>query len=322
MYSPYLYGRDAELAAIVARSTDFGAPQQIVPVLEPALRPDGDVTRYVNKLTRSLDALKANGAVAYVVANPDVGRFQDPTIRAQWLAGMAQPLGDPGSTRPTFKVRAGATTKAVSAFAGAHPGRDLGIVVANERTLPAAHLAGALTGRDVVVFLLPNVDSADFVAAFGSSKVVRVMDNFAAQVRNADYSGSELFANNHLTHTASGLGGFADFTVLPPTVSFSGGRTGAAVVHLTFEESNQDFWVEHFVSDETDVAQGTFQSKLLEALAHLHGVLTSNPHRFVASPALADYAAQLTSGNATSQGKNKQLQIEHHLFLVARHLRL
>jgi hypothetical protein len=42
--------------------------------------------------------------------------------------------------------------------------------------------------------------------------------------------------------------------------------------------------------------------------------------KFAASPALAEYRGMAASRNATSPTKNKQLEITHHLYVIARRL--
>src|SRR5690349_12942319 len=102
MYYPYLYGRAAELDAVAAAAGDLGAPQEIVPVIEPAYKPDGVLGRYVRKLAQTLATLQNNGAVAYVVTNPHQGIFASQAQVTKWQHDMAGLLADPKMVRPAF----------------------------------------------------------------------------------------------------------------------------------------------------------------------------------------------------------------------------
>lgn len=312
MYFPYLYGRQAELSALCDAVTNFGSPQRIIPVIEPAM-PAG-------KLKRALAQFKSAGAQTYLVVNPSLHQLGSPVAQAQWSTDIGPEVADPKLIRPTLKETKATTIADISNFVAAYPGRDLGLVVSSNR-LPVANVAGAIGARNVLVLVKPGVDSLGYAGQLGSSRVVAISDNFPAQARNADYSGEEWLASNHLAYVAAGQSGFSDFTVLPGQFSASGGPVGAVAFHLTFKQpSTDDFWIQHFVSDEQAQYVSTPQAKLLEAVVHLQAQISATPSRFVASPAIANYLTQLSTGNSTNLTNNKRLQIVHHLYEVARHL--
>lgn len=318
MYFPYFYAREAELNALAHRAAHLGSPQQIVPILEPAAKPSSNVGRYARKIERTLAGLSKHNATAYLVTNPHLGTFSDSTQAAQWLAAAtAGPLSPVGSTHPAFKIRSATTLPELEAFASTYTGRSLGLIVSEQASVTAADIHQTFAGESVRLFLFPKVDPDEYDLTFGKSSVVRVGDNFNTQARNADYIGEEVFGKNHLTYKAGGRPGFSDWTVLPPTVTFSGGPIGAAVIHLTFLDTNSVVWVQHFVSDETSVSEGNFQSKLLEAIAHASAAIAAQPSKFLSTDAISDYQAQGLSSQATSPARNKQLQLEHHLSVVA-----
>lgn len=312
MYFPYLYGRQAELAALCDVAVGgFGAPQQIIPLIEPAAP--------ANKLKRALAKFKAAGVLAYLVVNPSLHQLATPGAQAQWSTDIGPEVTDAKLVRPTLKERPGTSLAHISAFVAAYPGRDLGLVVTSNK-LAASDVAKALSGSKTIVFLLPGVDPLGYVGQLGASKVVTVSDNFPQQARNADYAGEEWLASNHLTYVAAGQPGFSDFTVLPGPFSASGGPVGAVAFHLTFKQAGGEFWIQHFVSDERTQYVSTAQAKLLEAIKHLETQIAATPSRFVSSTAIANYLNQLSTGSSTNLTNNKRLQIVHHLSEVAGHL--
>lgn len=318
MYFPYMYGRGAELSAIRTSARLFGDRGAITPVLEPALKPDGQLDPYVRQFSRTIDELRNNKASAYVIANPHQGIFTSDEDVSAWQSQMLLVYSDSSVVKPTFKVTSRTVSSEVTEFAQQYSGQEMGLVVADENAVTAADLATPFQDESVRVFLLPGVDSNAYITAFEGNGILRVKESFRAQARNADYAGTEHFTSDHLpVNESDGAVDFSDFTVLPSTMSFTGGRTGAAVIHLTYVTDNGSFWIEHFVSDVVDIKQGTFQSKLLEAIEHMHAALRADPTRFEPTGTIGDYLTQRTTGQATSQGKNKQLQIEHHLQLVA-----
>jgi hypothetical protein len=313
MYFPYLYGRQAELSAVRCCSTDFGKPQKIYPVIEPAVPAS-------KGLIKTLVKLKADQAAAYVIVNPSLYKLSDAASQAQWATDVALYVADPQLVRPTLKERAATTASDIASFVAAHPGRALGLVLGSER-ISGPNVASAIGTNNVMVFLLPGVDALSYAAAVGAHRIVSVRDNFTQQTRNADYHGDEWFTNQHQTFAAAGQPGYGDFTVLPAAFNAGGGPIGAAAFHLTFKDpSTQEFRIQHFVSDEVQQYVSTGPVKLLEAIAHLQAQINATPHRFESSPALTSYLSQLSTGNATSPANNKSLQIQHHLFAVARHL--
>lgn len=312
MYYPYLYGRQAELNAATGLIQEFGAPQQIFPLLEPVNAGD--------KLTRAVQKVQDAGASVYVVVNPHQGDFRQETARAKWREQLARTLDDRSTVRPVLNELPTTGFDDIKQFLSDHDGLDAGVILNSSRIRPA-ELADLLEGRSVVVFVRSGANVAGYSAVLGASKIVEVCDNFNAQERNADYAGEEWLGNNHLTYLDAGHRGFSDFTVLPGKYESGGGPIGAAAIHLTYKnEDDNSFWVQHFISDETDRNVGNTSSKLLEALNHLKTQIDSTPNRFEQSPALNSYLEQLATGRPTNLPKSKELQISHHIFTVAKHL--
>jgi hypothetical protein len=308
-YYPYLYARQAELKAIETTADRFGSPQTIWPLLEPVDPPA--------QLQRTLGRMAAVGRGVYLVANPGLGGLGDPAAGLAWEAQLAPQMAAL-TLRPTFKQWPTTSIADVQAFFAVHANRPTGLILTSDK-LDHAALTAAIAGCPVTIFATSGT-----ALALGSSisPTVLVSDNFNAQERNSDYDGIEWLSSTHIGSASTGAPGFSDYTILPAVFKPGGGPVGAAAIHLTFQESDDTFWVQHFISDEIDRNVGNFQSKLLEAITHLQSQIALTANRFTMTPPVATYLGYLATGNATNQSNNKTLQISHHLHMAANYLGL
>lgn len=308
-YYPYLHGRQAELTAIQATAEQFGAPQRVWPLVEPV--------DPAPKLVRALSELTGKGLGAYLVVNPSRGALATPTAKGAWLAAVSPAIAASHLVRPTFREDASTTIEEIRSFVESYSGRELGLVLVSDKLAPAP-LAAVLAGANVTIFATAGA----LALATKLGTTVHIRDNFRPQARNADYEGVEWLGNNHVGHAPPGTIGFSDYTILPSAFALGGGPVGAAAIHLTYREEDDSFWVQHFVSDERDRALGTFQSKLLEAIAHLHAQISATPGRFIETEALKAYLVDLSAGSTTNPSMNKARLISHHLLTVTNYLAL
>jgi hypothetical protein len=249
MYFPYLYDKQSELLALRRLAGNFGAPQKIVPVVEPINAARG--------LERLYDEFRSLGDVAYVVVNPHQQSLADFAALATWRTATASSFADTTVFRPTFKEISGTTAAELAAFVSSNTNRPIGVILTTGQ-LPVAAVAAALAGSDYLVFATVGADRVALTSTLGAARVVEVNDRFPAQRTNADYSGEEWFSRDHMDYAMNGHVGFSDYTVLPAKPSKrGGGAPGAVAVHLTYEATGGDVWIQHFVSDETDRSIGT-----------------------------------------------------------------
>jgi len=312
LYFPYLFDKQSELLAIRGMAGDFGSPQKIVPLVEPVSAVSG--------LKRLYTAFRESGDFAYIIANPHQLTLADSTALTAWETAAAPLLADKDVFRPVFKERAGTTKADIVAFLAKYNGRPIGLLITTGH-LPVADIQSALGTSDSLVFMTTGADRVALVSALGAGKIVEVNDRFPAQRVNADYAGEEWFSRDHLDYfTVHGYVGFSDYTILPATPTKGGGAPGAVAVHLTYKAFDSSIWVQHFVSDETDRNVGTAGSKLLEAIDHLATENHTHANKFDKSPAFNSYLAWAANRANTSLGKNKELEISHHIYVMAKRL--
>lgn len=313
MYYPYLYGRQAELNAAtgMAQKKDN---QQVFPLFEPVSDIEGN-----DKLERALRKMQTTMTSTYLVVNPHQGDFRQESNRNTWSEKIGDILSGLTEVRPVFNETPTTTLAEIQGFLRDNKGKDAGVILSSSRIRPA-DLQDYIEDEKVVLFIRAGADVAGYSRTLDPSSIVEIRDNFNSQERNADYSGEEWLSNNHLTYREAGHRGFSDYTMLPGKYEPGGGPIGAAAIHLTYKNSDDTFWVQHFVSDEIDRNVGNTSSKLLEALEYLQKQVNLTPSRFEASPALDNYLKQLLTGQPTNLPKSKELQVSHHLFTVAKHL--
>ncbi len=306
MYFPYLYGRRAELLALRDVAPHL-TRWKTTPVIEPANLDPGD-------LVRCLQGLDAEGASCCLIVNPSQGQFTAGGL-APWLAKIRGFVANPAVVRPTFQVFGAGDRPALQVFLRNHHGRDVAVVV-RTADLPPAALATDLAGSSAIVFLHARSNPGAYARALPRGAAVEVAPRFNVQARNADYNGPEWLTSSHQTYLADGLPGFSDFGPLPPTFSLRGGQAAAVAIHLTYEEGDGSIWVQHFVSDSTEIGDGDVTSKMAEATKKVFDAVRADPTKFVVSPGVQAYIDQHATRRPTNLTMNKRQQISHHLATV------
>ena len=309
-YFPYLYGRQGETRAIEDMAGRLGSPQTIVPIIEP-------VVENVLDLSRALDELKAKGNSVYLIVNPSRYKLQTTDAVERWKSSVAAYVADPALVRPTIELRSGVTAADLKGFLKSNVGREVGVSVRTSHIAPSV-VASITKGLPVLHFLHASADPAGYSSAVGVSRAVEVRDSFRAEVRNADYSGEEIFTTAPSLFAKEGRVGFSDYTILPGHFNPSGGPLGAAVIHLSFTDPSDDsIWVQHFVSIETRQYEGSQPSKLMEAMTKMDAQVIATPSRFVSTTGFASYQDQFFRRSPTSPTYNKRQQISHHVETIA-----
>ncbi len=298
MYVPFLFGRANELLALRDLS-EISLPKPLSPAVE-ALNADP------RGLVRALTAMSGAGIVPSVVMNPS---GVPSSARAAWSAGVR---GAPGfaTVRPAFSLDNATTLAEVQGFASEFAGRPLTLIV-RSGAVPAADVAAAAAGADVLVLVHHNVAPSGYDAAFGVDRVIGLTNSFTPQPRNVDYGPDDWFSAASTTYTTSGRPGFGDYTVLDPAVRDTrGGAPGAVVIHATYIDTAGALWVRHYLSDSVIQGEISVGEKLLEAMANLH---VDRP-TFLNSPGMMSYDVQYATGRETALGTNKRQQISHHIY--------
>jgi hypothetical protein len=143
--------------------------------------------------------------------------------------------------------------------------------------------------------------------------LVDIRDHFNAQPKNSDYNGSEFFSDRHRTFRDMGIG-YGDCMTIGSEYKKGGGPAHAVAIHATYKQTRSgDVWVEHFVSDDTELGVRTTAEKFLQAARKLVRAVSRRRVEFGNNAALDSYAEYVRTNSFP--GVNKQLQIHHHIAL-------
>jgi len=307
VYFPYLHARQMELLALRDNATLL-VGWKTAPVLEPVRTGPRDLLRCLGELERV-------GAPCYVIVNPHRGDF-DGGMPRSWATDVHTLVASSKIIRPAFQVSRASTRAGLRAFLAAHAGRPVGVVV-HTAEIAAVDLRAEVAASNALVFLHARSNPGMYRRTLTPGTTVEVEECFNPQDRNADYSGEEWFTSSHLNYRGSGLPGFSDFGPLPPTFSLSGGQAAAVAIHLTYRNATDgSLWVEHFVSDSTDIGDGDRASKMAEATAKVTAAVHADPAKFVRTAGLQAFLTQSANGTPTDLGTSKRQQLCHHLATV------
>lgn len=146
---------------------------------------------------------------------------------------------------------------------------------------------------------------------------IRLDDVFEKQQKNADFLNipAHKFSEEHLYYNQDGYQAFADFTPLPSEFVDGGSTPRAVVIHLTYlnQESENQIWIRHFTSDDTDSVanvQGKFAQAARKAIQFCNALPLSNS----ANKELSSY---LEDGKYPGLGTVKKISIKNHLIIIS-----
>jgi len=302
-----MYGRRSELLAVRAMLSAGRNLEPLIPVIEP-------VNLDISDLSRCLALCEEAGQRIAIVTNPNLHQLRQTS--QQWQNGVKALLEAYPTAIPTLKCSPHTTATNVSAFFRSMAARDVAIT----------HAGSALDQADFTTMVrhptvrfhiaLANMVPSTQLTAIPRNKRVVVTDPFSRQARNADYDGMEFFSDAYKNFARANIG-FGDFMCIGSNFQPGGGAPAAVVIHAVFKARNSgDIWIEHFLSDDVERDQGDTPNKFLQAARKLVQAVRHRPREFGSNPALTAYAAHVQNGHFPQLGKNKELQMVHHMCLM------
>lgn len=311
MYSPYLYGRQSELLSLRNLLTEGGDLSRLIPIVEPVVTKTSGVIRCVNEFAKS-------GQPLIIVSNPEKHDFKnDPRgDRLKEFTKQSVSLFLSGKATPAYKIGPSTRSKDVDAFLKSY--KDVKCCIIYESpSLNDSYIEGLAKNGNISYHVVLNERIPDSQhSLLPTGKLIATRDYFNKQARNADYGKPEFFTSLHKKAGKDFLA-FGDFTIVGSTLEVGGGKPAAVAIHLTHRrKGGSEIWVEHFVSDDTDRDSGSAESKFLEAVDKAVTAFTSRRPEFGADFALSEYERHQRQRTFPQLGKNKELQIHHHMRLM------
>lgn len=307
MYFPYLYARRFELLALRGLVQDKNLAETVVPVLEP-------IARKTDDLLRGLNVLAEAEVRAIVVMNPGQGEFERGS-RADLRANLADHFRDHRTSLPGLICHSNVRWEVVEHFFQHYANRDVALIYWNPRLEEAEVRRIAAARRVRFNVVLHNRMPTNLRTMLPRTTLVDIRDRFNAQPKNSDYNGSEFFSDSHRTFRDMGIG-YGDCMTIGSEYKKGGGPAHAVAIHATYKQTrSDDVWVEHFVSDDTELGVGTTAEKFLQAARKLVRTVSRRRVEFGSNAALDSYAEYVRTNSFPGLGVNKQLQIHHHIAL-------
>lgn len=309
MYYPYLRGKQFELI-LIRDNAKLLAGNGIHPIVEP-------VKEDFTALKRAMKVLDEQSVSCTLIVNPQVG--QEPVQTTSILQELIE-----DSFKDYSKVAIGFILHAESKII------ELTKLLDNypEFKFSLLHY-GYSKGKELAVTLekYNNIKNHIFIEGFAGKLYQRqfkkdditrvlVRNGFKQQKKNANYPPSEHFSDLHITFPDEGMDGFGDYLIVGDEYSESGGPAYAVAIHMTYLGSEDDMFIYHFISDQTDSPTDP-GGKFLEALKKLVTEVNKPKSLIFKSRACQEYLELYNKKHYPGLGTVKKLSMQHHLELIA-----
>ena len=310
MYYPYLRGKQFELLALREFSSEFKNNHTIVPIIEP-------VKKQVNGLNAAALSMIENGMKFAVILNPSDGDYRHTGIDNDILMSLTALTDDRDNWIPAYIYK--------------HNGKTL-LDHAKQNNLSNLMIifpSGADVNDEVLMEFLSK-DEVAFVVSGNLSKnrsargrmlrlgkaLISLEDRFNERPRNADYANEvdEIFSEDFAYYQDDRLAGFADFTPMAKDFIEGGMLPYAIAIHLTYQKSDDQIFVHHFVSD-NNFDQSNIRGKFHEAAVKIAPFFNNNGLYHTSAVDELIRRAESDDGYP-GLGYIKKLSVKNHLELI------
>ena len=310
MYYPYLRGKQFELLALREFSREFENNHTIVPIIEP-------VKKQVNGLNAAALSMIENGMKFAVILNPSDGDYRHTGIDNDILMSLTALTDDRDNWIPAYIYK--------------HNGRTL-LDHAKQNNLSNLMIifpSGADVNDEVLMEFLSK-DEVAFVVSGNLSNnrsargrllrlgkaLISLEDRFNERPRNADYANEidEIFSEDFAYYQDDRLAGFADFTPMAKDFIEGGMLPYAIAIHLTYQKSDDQIFVHHFVSD-NNFDQSNIRGKFHEAAVKIAPFFNNNGLYHTSAVDELIRRAESDDGYP-GLGYIKKLSVKNHLELI------
>lgn len=310
MYYPYLRGKQFELLALREFSSEFKNNHTIVPIIEP-------VKKQVNGLNAAALSMIENGMKFAVILNPSDGDYRHTGIDNDILMSLTALTDDRDNWIPAYIYK--------------HNGKTL-LDHAKQNNLSNLMIifpSGADVNNEVLMEFLSK-DEVAFVVSGNLSNnrsargrllrlgkaLISLEDRFNERPRNADYANEvdEIFSEDFAYYKNDGLAGFADYTPMAKDFIEGGMLPYAIAIHLTYQKSDDQIFVHHFVSD-NNFDQSNIRGKFHEAAVKIAPFFNNNG--LYHTSAVDELIRRADSDDGyPGLGYIKKLSVKNHLELI------
>ncbi len=309
MYCPYLRGKQFELI-LLRDNAEFLAKNNIHPIIEP-------VKSDFKALMRAAKVLNEKKVDCTLIVNPQAGK--EPIRTSSILKKLID-----DSFKNYKNLSIGYILHAESRIT------DLITLLKKYGTFNFSILHyGYPNGKKVANAIkdYDNIKSHVFIDGFAGKlyqrhlkkdgiRKVLIRDGFKPQRKNSLYPRSEHFSDLHITFPDEGMDGFGDFLIVGDDYAETGGPAYAVAIHFTYLDSDDDMFIYHFISDQTDSPTDP-GGKFLEALKKLEKAIKKPKSLIYKSRACYEYLELHKKKHYPGLGYVKKLSMQHHIELIA-----
>lgn len=310
MYYPYLRGKQFELLALREFSSEFKNNHTIVPIIEP-------VKKQVNGLNAAALSMIENGMKFAVILNPSDGDYRHTGIDNDILMSLTALTDDRDNWIPAYIYKHNGKT--LLDHAKQNNLSNLMIIFPSGADVNDEELMEFLS-KDEVAFVvsgnLSNNRSARGRLLRLGKALISLEDRFNERPRNADYANEvdEIFSEDFAYYQDDRLAGFADFTPMAKDFIEGGMLPYAIAIHLTYQKSDDQIFVHHFVSD-NNFDQSNIRGKFHEAAVKIAPFFNNNG--LFHTSAVDELIRRADSDDGyPGLGYIKKLSVKNHLELI------
>ena len=310
MYYPYLRGKQFELLALREFSSEFKNNHTIVPIIEP-------VKKQVNGLNAAALSMIENGMKFAVILNPSDGDYRHTGIDNDILMSLTALTDDRDNWIPAYIYKHNGKT--LLDHAKQNNLSNLMIIFPSGADVNDEVLMEFLS-KDEVAFVvsgnLSNNRSARGRLLRLGKALISLEDRFNERPRNADYANEidEIFSEDFAYYQDDRLAGFADFTPMAKDFIEGGMLPYAIAIHLTYQKSDDQIFVHHFVSD-NNFDQSNIRGKFHEAAVKIAPFFNNNG--LYHTSAIDELIRRADSDDGyPGLGYIKKLSVKNHLELI------
>ncbi len=311
MYYPYLRGKQFELLAVRDFCDHYGQTESIAPIIEP-------VKENFNSMKLAIKKMQEKGMHFFLILNPQCGeilRNDDINDKTSYiLQSLEAELADTACWTPAFIAH---NNYAIIPQTIADNGFERVMLICKDGVQSDDNTFDNLVS-------MPCVSKVVINPAFNSLRrklrkleiadIIRLDDNFTPLQRNSDYVDvpEELFSDAYKYYQEEGYTGISDYTTLP-SAFIDGGRLPYAIaIHMTYEKTEDQIFVRHFVSDTND-DDSNIQGKFGEAAAK--AVQFFREHELT-NDAIQELSQLYDETRYPGLGVIKKISIKNHIELM------
>lgn len=309
MYYPYLRGKQFELI-LLRENAEFLAQNNIHPIIEPV---KSDFTA----LKRAMEVINKNNVDCTLIVNPRAG--QEPVKTSSILEELIEDsFKNYHNISIGYMLHAESNISNLVSLLKKHPNFHFSI-------LHYGYTNGKKLSTEIEGF--KNIKTHVFIDGFAGKlyqrhlkkngiKRILIRNGFKPQKKNAHYPPNEHFSDLHITYPDEGMDGFGDYLIVGDDYTETGGPAYAVAIHLTYLDTDDDMFIYHFISDQTDSPTDP-GGKFLEALKKLVKEIKKPKSRIYKSNACSEYLELFKKEHYPGLGYVKKLSMQHHIELIA-----